>query len=572
MAYNEPPVGVKNWRSLPAWLAERTRQVLIPFMLGVSGFFAATGGRVLAPRNIAWITDLDAITYYLGWLFYRSSPWTFPLGMNPRYGDELSSSIMFVDNVPLLSLLFKALGPWLSDPFQYFGLWLLCCCVLQAWFAWLLVGLVTRLPLARTCASALFVLAPPFLYRFSGHYSMTGQWLLLAALYICFGPRRLSRGWAWPALAFVVCLVHSYMTAMVLGLWLTDMARRLFVEGRSRADFLQLLAVPALVLLGFWQAGFFAVGPGVVKAGFGTYRMNLLSLVDPSGWSYVLKDFAQGAGDHEGFNYLGLGALLLALAALPALRGALAGLRARRRYWPLLLLLCGLTSFAISNRIGIAGSGFEIPLSQSIIDRANTLRASGRMFWPVFYVILFMIVRAVLRRYPARLAGGMLLVAVLLQAVDTSAGWLPIRQTMTAVGPTWPSPLRSAFWAQVPIKYRRIHMVMPKNQKAGFEVFAYFAGTHGMVTDAFYGARIDQAKLKAAERRAMTSLKRGRYDADTLYVLDRRLVRVAQRKLDRKLDLLKRIDGYWIVAPGLGCGQHCDSAPGESAPELSLTR
>jgi hypothetical protein len=548
-------------------LAERTRRVAIPFLLGVSAFWAVTGGRVLAPRNIAWITDIDAITYYLGWLFYRSSPWTFPLGMNPRYGDELSSSIMFLDNVPLLSLLFKALNPWLSEPFQYFGLWLLCCCVLQAWFAWLLVGLVTRQPLARTCASALFVLAPPFLYRFGGHYAMAGQWLLLAALYLCFGPRRLSRGLAWPLLAFVVSLVHSYMTAMVLGLWAADMARRLFVDGRSRSDFVQLLAVPSLVLLGFWQAGFFAVGPGVVKAGFGKYRMNLLSLVDPSGWSYVVKDFPEGPGDYEGFNYLGLGAVLLALLALPALRGALPALRARRRYWPLLLLLCGLTLFAVSNRVGIGMGGFEIPLPQSAIDRANTLRSSGRMFWPVFYVILFMAVRAVLRRYPARLAAGMLLGAALLQAADTSAGWLPIRRAMAPVGPTWSSPLRSSFWAKVPTKYRRIHMVMPENQKPGFEVFAYFAAMNGMVTDAFYGARIDQAALKAAKRRARASLKSGRYDADTLYVLDRRLVRFARSKLDRERDLLKRIDGYWIVAPGLGCGSRCDSASGERASD-----
>ena len=555
------PVVRTTWLALWAWLAARTRQSLTPILLGVGAFVGVTGGRVLAPRNIAWITDGDAMTYFLGWHFYRFSPWLFPIGVSPRYGDELSSAIVYIDNVPLLAIAFKVISPWLSDPFQYFGFWMLCCFVLQAWFAWLLMGLLTEARLLRACGAAMFVFAPPFLYRFSGHYAMLGQWLLLASLYVCLGPRRLARGLAWPILAFVACLVHSYITAMVLGLWFTDLARRFLLEGRTRADFLQLLAVPSLVLLGFWQAGLFVVGPGMVKAGFGTYRMNLLSIIDPSGWSYLLKDFPEGAGDYEGFNYLGLGAIALGLAASPGLKRAWPALRERRQYWPLLLLLLGLTLFAISNRVGIAGSGFDIPLPQSIIDRANTLRGSGRMFWPVFYVILWAILRGVIKRYPAKLATGMLCGALLLQAVDTSAGWLPIRKSMAPTGSTWSSPLKSAFWASVPGKYRRIHMVVPKNQKRGYEVFAYFAATHGMVTDAFYAARVDEAKLKAATRRALAAVNRGEYEADTLYVLDPKLVRTARTKLDPSRDLLERIDGFWIVAPGFRCQPECEHAP-----------
>jgi hypothetical protein len=347
--------------------------------------------------------------------------------------------------------------------------------------------------------------------------------------------------------------VHSYITAMLLGMWLTDLARRFLFEGRTRRDFVQLLAVPGLVLLGFWQAGLFVVGPGMVKSGFGKYRMNLLSLVDPSGWSYVLKDLPEGPGDHEGFNYLGLGAIALSLAALPGLKRAWPVLRAKRHYWPLLLLLLSLTLFALSNRVGFASFGFDIPLPQGAIDRANTLRGSGRMFWPVFYVILWAILRAVIKRYPAKLAAGMLCGALLLQAVDTSAGWLPIRKSMEPMGSTWSSPLKSAFWASVPEKYRRIHMVVPKNQKPGYEVFAYFAATHGMATDAFYAARVDDAKLKAATQRALSAVRRGEYDADTLYVLDPKFVRTAQRKLDPTCDILERIDGFWIVAPGFRC-------------------
>lgn len=543
------------------------RANLIPLFIGVVVFLGVTGGRVLAPSNIAWITDGDARTYYLGWHFYSLGPWQFPIGMSPLYGDELSSSIMFVDNVPLLAMAFKVVRSVLPSPFQYFGLWLLTCCLLQAWFAWLLVGLLTRSNLTRAAGTALFALAPPFLYRFGGHYAMAGQWLLLAALWVSFGPRRLARGPAWPLLALLASLIHSYITAMVLGLWLADLARRLIFEERRRADYVQILAVPAAVWLGFWQAGFFAVGPGVVKSGFGKYRLNLLSLIDSSGWSYFLPDVPEGSGDYEGFNYLGLGGIVLSVAALPALAGAWRSVRTRRHYWPMLALLGGLSLFAVSNRVGIAGAEVVLPLPVELVERCNALRGSGRMFWPVFYVLLWVTMRALLRRYPHRWSAALLVVAALLQAADTSAGWLPIRTAMSPVGSTWPSPLRAPFWEQAAVKYRRIHLVQPKNQKPGWEVFAYFAATHGMVTDAFYAARVDQDKLRSAQRRGARAVSSGRYDPDTLYILDKKLVREARRALDPTRDSMRQVDGYWVVAPGWGCGGDCAPSTGEPTKE-----
>ena len=537
------------------WL--RGRDSLIPILIGIASFFGVTSGRPLLPRNIAWLTDPDAQTYFLGWNAYRFSPWGMPPGISSRYGNELSSSIAFVDNVALLAIPFKALSHRLPNPFQYFGIWLLCCFVLQAWFAWLLMGLVTQLRFPRACGAALFVFAPPFLFRLVGHYQMEGQWLLLAALYVCFGPRRLSRGAAWPVLALTVSLVHSYMTAMVLGLWLSDWARRVWREQRTWVEIFQLVAVPALVAFGFWLAGLFMMGEGIVKSGFGLYRMNLASLVDPSGWSYLLKDFSEGKGDYEGFNYLGLGGLLIVLATLPALKDALPALRARRHYWPLLIMLGGLTLFALSNNIGLGSWNFEIPLSKALLDRANVLRGSGRMFWPVFYVIVWVLVRSLFKRYSPKVAAGILFVAVLVQAVDTSAGWLPIRNTMLAVDSSWPSPLKSSFWKEVPGNYSQIRMIPVQNREPNFEVFAYFAGNHDMVSDAFYAARIDEGKLRKAKQQTRDAVFYGKYVPGALYVVDRRFEHTVEKTLNPDFDWFGKVDGFLILAPGWKCRSQC---------------
>ncbi|HET9955553.1 MAG TPA: DUF6311 domain-containing protein, partial [Polyangiaceae bacterium] len=494
----------------------------IPLLLGALSFFVLAGGGLLRPTNIRWLQHGDPATYYLGWLFYRNSPWQLPLGLNPRYGLEIGSSIMFTDNIPLFAFVFKAFSRLLPEPFQYFGLWLLGCFMLQAWFAWKLLGILTSKTALRAGGSLLFLLAPPFLWRLQGHYAMLDQWSLLAALYLCLGSRTTARGASWPILALTVSLVHSYTTAMVLGLWLTDVFRRIVWPGRTRADWLQLVLVPGAALFGFWQAGFFATGRGVDAEGFGRYRMNLTSLIDASGWSYLLPDIPERAGDYEGFVFLGLGGILLALVSLPALRGAPAALRKKREYWPLLVALVAFTLFACSNRIGFATHELVIPLPKSLIERANLLRSSGRMFWPVYYALFWVMIRGLIKLYSTRVASALMLTIVLLQAVDTSAGWLPIRRDLQLSGSTWDTPLRSAFWSQASRQYTELRMVPPRNQAPGYAPLAYYAGTHGMGTNAIYLARVDLDRLNAATRAADRTIRLAHFDERSLLILDPR--------------------------------------------------
>jgi hypothetical protein len=530
-------------------LVGSARRIAIPVGIGLVSFLVIAGPKILEFRNIRWLAERDPATYFLAWHFFRNTPWSLPLGDNPRYGGELAGGIAHADNVPLLAIAFKVIEGWLPEVFQYFGLWLCASFVLQACFAWLLVGLSTRNALARAFGSWLFVLAPPFLWRLREHYSMLGQWLVLAGLYLCLGPRPRSRGAAWPLLAFTASVVHTYTTVMVLGLWLTDWIRRVWLEGRTRADFVQLALVPGLVLLGFWQSGLFLVTDGLAQHGFGKYHLNLLGLIDPSGWSYLVPDLPGLRGDREGFNYLGLGGLLLALLALPALRRAWPAVRERRHYWPLFVLMVGFTCFAISTTIGIGTWTFALPVPESLIQRANLLRASGRMFWPVFYLLLWVLVRHVVLRYPARFAGYLLAGAALIQAADTSAGWLPIRRNLERSGDSWPSPLKAEFWRQVPGRYREIRVLPPVNHGLNYAPFAYLAAMHGLTTDSVYLARVDHQKLERAKRRAARLMKTGRYSASTIYVLDESYEKAARARLRPGVDRLEWIDGFLVLAP-----------------------
>ena len=117
---------------------------LIPLCLGFIVFLVIVGPLPLDPTNIDWLKgNKDPTQHYLGLAFYLNSPWQWPLGLNPQYGLDISSSIVYSDSIPLLAITFKALSGWLTTPFQYFGWWLLACFILQAWFAWKLLSLIT---------------------------------------------------------------------------------------------------------------------------------------------------------------------------------------------------------------------------------------------------------------------------------------------------------------------------------------------------------------------------------------------------------------------------------------------
>jgi hypothetical protein len=166
------------------------------------------------------------------------------------------------------------------------------------------------------------------------------------------------------------------------------------------------------------------------------------------------------------------------------------------------------------------------------------------MFWPGFYALLWVLVRHVIQTYSSRAGSVLLGAAVLLQAVDTSAGWLPIRRDQSITGDSWPSPLKSPFWTKVPQKYHVIRLIPPKNQAPNYATFVYFAA------DAVYLARIDLVELARAKRDANSVIKNGRYAPRTLNVLNDALESEARATLRPGIDLLERIDGFLVLAPG----------------------
>ncbi|MCU0120468.1 DUF6311 domain-containing protein [Pseudomonas sp. B2M1-30] len=526
---------------------------LLPLLFGVLTFFWVIGPQALNPQNIAWLEQGDTATHYLGWAFFRHSPWTFPLGLNPSYGLELGSAIIFSDSNPLLALLFKPFSAWLPPTFQYFGLWLLGCFVLQAWFGWKLLGLITANPWIRLLGTGLLVFSPPLFLRMGWHPSLAGHFLILAALYLALLPNLQRRYLAWGTLLAATALIHAYLLAMVALIWVADLLGQAFSRRLTlRHSLTEGVALFALVSLCCWQAGYFSIADGAASGGFGLYRMNLLAPVDPAGWSLLLPNLPQASGDYEGFNYLGLGVLLLVPPALLAWLGNRQPLKEqmRARRW-LVLALLGLWLFALSNQIGIGGWTIHYPLPEKIIGLASIFRASGRMFWPVFYGLILTLIFLVVRGYRPRVAISLLALALLIQIVDTRDGWMGLREgKMTASSSTWNSPMGDPFWTSAAAHYPNVRSLMPQNQAERWQMIAGFAATHGLHTDAVYLGRMSVSALARAQQSARQMLDSGHYGSDSLYILDDDALADAAKTINSDADLLTRVDGLAVLAPG----------------------
>ncbi|MBV4484062.1 hypothetical protein HU727_000500 [Pseudomonas sp. SWRI153] len=528
--------------------------VLLPVLLGILAFFIVVGPRALDPTNIAWLGDGDPATHYQGWVFFRHSPWSFPLGLNPSYGLELSNGLIFSDSNPLFAFLFKPFSALLPEPFQYFGLWLLTCFVLQSWFAWKLLGLLTRDSVLKLLGAGLFVFIPAMLIRMSVHLSLGGHFMLLAALYLALRPFTPKRCLAWGTLLAVAALVHAYLLAMIALIWLADLAahtlRRHLAPGKALGE---LVGLFLLVSLCCWQAGYFSVGDdGLALMGYGLFRANVLSFLDPGEWSFALRDMPGVLGDGDGFAFLGLGVVFLLICAFLAWlqRGTDVGIKARR--YPLLLLaLAGLGLFAVSNNVGVGPFELHIPLPDALVAVATIFRGSGRMVWPVMYMAIFAILYVVIRGHASRTARVLLSIALLLQVADTRSGWGESRKLfMVTPASQWKTPLVDPFWDQAARHYQAVRWLRPENYPEQWITLAEFAGRHHLPTNAVYLGRVSTRATEAAQAVSDQMVSSGRYAADTLYVLDSRSVLPAALTLNRETDVLARIDGLNVLAPG----------------------
>ena len=150
-----------------------SNQAVASLFLSILCFLYFCDIRILDPNFNKWLMPGDSETYWLNWLFYQeSSIFQIPIFKNFNYGMDLSSTIALNDSLPIMAFIFKLFQNILPVNSQYFGIWILICFFLQSFFAIKLLSKFSNDTYIIILYSVFFLLAPIFIWRLWGHYSL----------------------------------------------------------------------------------------------------------------------------------------------------------------------------------------------------------------------------------------------------------------------------------------------------------------------------------------------------------------------------------------------------------------
>ena len=336
------------------------------------------------------------------------------------------------------------------------------------------------------------------------------HWLILAGLHSYFQSpgnepvRWFSRFWI---LVAVSAAINPYLAAISVLIALTG-AARLLVERRVGFSGVAMLSVVTLGILLIASTSVGTLGtqdPSAFWApGYGVFSLNLNAIVNPMSYGSILLPALPIVDPMqiEGYNYLGLG--IIALAVLNFIRRpqVITALKDRTGI-PLvgLALLC--TALAVSATVSFGSSKlFEVPVPGLIAPLLHGFRASSRFFWPAYYLIIIATLAMTFSCWKGRARTVILAVAVAVQFADL----LALRTTVHATNSRrYDSPLTSTAWQGLGQKYDDLILVPPyqcdplagAGGPSSYVWFGQLASAEGMRLNSYYAARYTKREVLA---------------------------------------------------------------------------
>lgn len=487
------------------YLTNKINKGILTFQLGcLAGsiiFLLIYGTSVLSFSNTEWLMASnqleglwDLTQHYMGWVFYRNSPWHFPFGLlDGLYMSPVS--VTYTDSIPLFAIFFKVLSPILPEQFQYFGLFGIISYALTGGFGALLIRRFTdSLPFQLLCG-IFFTLSPVLTKRMFYHTALAAPFLILAAFCLCAYASALpgkKRILCWCLLSSFSLLINPYYVPMVLGVLLCELLYELLHKEEICFLLLSFLAPVCSLLLAGYLSGMFYGSVSASANGLTDLSFNLLQFVNPLNEQLRIEHRTYLWSDQsysnllpalpltspwqvEGFSYLGLGMIVLLAVAILLTLFYIYRLRKIRSnekkeanidlpgIFCIILCFIVFTFLALSPTATILEHTlYQIAYPDWIYKILSVFRSTGRLIWPVYYGVMSIGFIGLARLFPKRTgrkASGKFYVAshlpvpftvffLLLQIYDLSPALIEKHRLYTDTVPniTYESPLASEAW------------------------------------------------------------------------------------------------------------------------------
>ncbi|MCR4611518.1 MAG: DUF6311 domain-containing protein [Lachnospiraceae bacterium] len=428
---------------------------LVGALIGVISFLLQYGIDVVRFTNTEWLTHSnnleglwDLTQHYYGWVLYRNTPWTFPIGLLEGVACT-PISVAYTDSIPLFAIFFKILSPILPASFQYFGLYELMTYALMGGLGSLITYKFSRNLMSNSISAMFFVMSPVLLKRTFYHSALSGHFVILAAICLWIYRDEISKKKYivyWSILTVISTLINPYYVPMVIGILACSVVQDLIVNKKWIYSILSVLIPGVASLFIGWIIGLFygevsSTGRGIDKVSF-----NLNQLVNPynpllSHEDYHFDDMSYSSimpkmelstpWQSEGFSYLGLGMIVLCVFVLvlwiiSLFRGKekFADKEYKKTYISYIIgIAIGVLVFTLLALGPVACIGshqiYSIDWPESIYNLFAMFRTAGRFIWPVYYGIMALTMIGLMRLLKGNmLCTIVLFVALAIQIID----------------------------------------------------------------------------------------------------------------------------------------------------------
>jgi len=498
------------------------------------GLIAIIGVENISFYSIEWLHNgQDASLHQIGWYFFKNDIWRFPLGSNPYFGEGFGSSIVYTDSIPFFALIFKLIKFFIPGNFQYFSLWYFLCLYLQLFFAFKILKEFTNSDIYSFVGSLFFIISPFFLYRVGFHASVSAHWILLAALYLSLTYKIHQSKLSWLLLIIFSSLISYSFTAMLLLLY---SMLRLFNFFYEKENFLIILKdffiIIIFLLLTLYIVGYFQISmTDTLGVGFGVYKMNLLSIFDPTETynkfysSWFLPDIILPRGEElEGFNYIGIGSIIMLTIIFISsfnkdYRKKIFLSENIKNIKILTIISFFFALWALSNKISFGSYTLvEIPLNKFFLALLSVAKNTGRMFWIVNYFILITLIIIIFKTFDKKKSLLIIILIFSIQLADTSP---IVNSRFNKIKSTEAPKLNDNIWETLFKKHEIVNTTNPKSWSPLFTTFSPMMEKYNTKkTNLVIHARANRKAIAEERYSLYKNLREKKLNSKTLYIID----------------------------------------------------
>lgn len=492
--------------------------LLYGFIFSIFLIYFTANLNIINPSYTGWLQVGDGISE-LSWEFFRRQPiLQFPLGLNPKYGLEISSTMVFDGQIPIMSLFFHLFSEILPSRFQYFGLFLFVTFALNFFFASKIFSLFKFTSPQIMLNSIILSLSPVILNRYieNTHYALTSAWLIFWAIYLSL--KNGENFYSWLILFNLIVLIHFYYILFAVVIYFISKLfqlkfnfKQIFFIG------IQTIIIILSTLLCMYLIGYFYGGVESQDVGYGFFRSTLTSILDSNSWSLTLFDLPETEGSYEGFSFIGLSSIFLFILWLVLTLIKKNIYETNLNFKPLAISSFLLFIFSLSNKIAFGTFEiFEYPVPYIFDKFTNTFRSTGRYTWLLVFFIYIWLTLQIRKKLKSKLYTYTIFLTLVIFLIDSSSHL--VSEKNIKFNAIYKSNLKNKAWFELNKCYKNLRIYPPSPEGDNLFNFMKIANNQEMGINIARLGRINQNTLKKSFADLHDQFRYGTYASDDFYV------------------------------------------------------